>query len=138
MSKKLFTSCIVISLLLGLAATSFAGMGIPNNSPNIGTEAGLNNIVPSPKALAAAASYDYNSRDLVTMGTEAGSAVIASGKAKTAAENFDYNAELLSLVGTEAGQTPSGVGFNNAAGTGIDLEYIAGEEKSDTNVPCRC
>lgn len=105
-------------ILLGLAATSFAGMGIPNNSPNIGTEAGVE-IVASPKAAAAAASYNYSSLDLIAMGTEAGSDVVGSEKAKAAGANFDYNSELLVLIGTEAGQSPIGVGL-------------------DANTPCRC
>jgi hypothetical protein len=116
--KSTLISGMTSLILLGLATTSFAGMGIPNNSPNIGTEAGVE-IVASPKAVAAAASYDYRSLDLLAMGTEAGSDIIGSEKAKTAGANFDYNSELLVLIGTEAGQSP----------TGVEL---------DTNTPCRC
>lgn len=135
--KKLTISSLVVFLLLSLAATSFAGLGIPNNGPNIGTEAGID-IVASEKAKTAAVTYDYNNKQLALVGTEAGAKVIASEKAKTAAATYNYNDELLALVGTEGGKTQSGVDLNNSKNTASNLEHLAGENKSDTNVPCRC
>ena len=125
MKKKLLTSCLAASLLLGLAATSFAGMGIPGNSPNIGTEAGVD-IVASEKAKTAAANFDYNATQLAQVGTEAGAEVIASEKAEIATANFDYNADQLAQVGTEAGYDPASMstdrGFFN---TGTPSEQVA-------------
>jgi hypothetical protein len=117
-TKSTLISGLTSLILLGLAATSFAGMGIPGNSQNIGTEAGVE-IVASPGALATAENYDYSSRDLVAMGTEAGSDIVGSEKAKAAGANFDYNSELLALIGTEAGQPLIGVELG-------------------TNTPCWC
>ena len=135
--KKLAISSLIVSLLLSLAATSFAGIGIHNNRPDVGTEAGIDTMA-SPKALAAAANYDYSSYSLGDMGTEAGAEVIASEKARIAAATFDYSGELFAWVDTEAGHPPIGVHTYETSGTGGALEYIAGKDKSDTDIPCRC
>ena len=124
-SKKLTISGLTASLLLGLAVTSFAGVGIPGNSPNIGTEAGVD-IVASEKAQTAAASFKYNAAQLAQVGTEGGVGVIASNSAITAATAYNYRAEQLAWVGTEAGQGPTGLssdrGFFNA---GTAAEQVA-------------
>ena len=70
-SKKLTIGGLTASLLLGLAVASFAGIGIPGNSSNIGTEAGVD-IVASETAKTAAANFNYNSVQLAQVGTEAG------------------------------------------------------------------
>src|SRR6056297_2610037 len=138
MKKKLFTSCLAVSVLLGLAATSFAGIGIPGNSPNIGTEAGVD-IVASEKAKTAAANFDYNAAQLAQVGTEAGAEVIASEKSTIAAANFDYKAVQLAQVGTEAGYDPTRA--NTARGlfnTGAASEQVAEKDKKDKKASSRC
>jgi len=138
MKKKLFTSCLAVSVLLGLAATSFAGIGIPGNSPNIGTEAGVD-IVASEKAKTAAANFDYNAAQLAQVGTEAGAEVSASKKAKIASANYDYNANLLAQVGTEAGYDPAGISTaSDLFNAETALEYVAEKDKADNKAPCRC
>ncbi len=104
MKKKTTINGLAVSLLIGFAATSFAGQGIPGNQPGIGTEAGID-IVASDKALQAAANYNYDADQLAQIGTEAGIDVRASQNAIETAANYDYNPERLALVGTEAGYT---------------------------------
>jgi hypothetical protein len=138
MKKKLFTNCIAVSLLLGLAATAFAGMGIPGNSPHIGTEAGVD-IVASEKAKTVVTNFDYNAAQLAQVGTEAGADVIASEKAKKATENYDYNAVQLAQVGTEAGYDPTGISTaSDLFNTETALDYVAEKDKADNKAPCRC
>lgn len=138
MKKTLFTSGLVIFLLLGLAATSFAGMGIPTNRPNMGTEAGAD-IVASEKAKIAAANFNYNATQLAQVGTEAGADVIASEKAKIAAKTFNYNAEHLAWVGTEAGYDPTGMGVDRGIFNAEPAsEQVADKDKLDNKSPCRC
>ena len=131
MSKKTtLIGGLVTLVLFGFAATSFAGMGIPGNAPNIGTEAGVD-IVAGDQAKRAAANVEYSSNQLAQVGTEAGTDVVASNQARTAAASYDYNPELLAQVGTEAGISPSGVGFKHSGINVAPQEQTAG--KSDAN-----
>lgn len=115
-------------MLLGVSAISFAGIGIPNNSTNIGSEAGVA-IVASEQAKTAAANFNYNTSQLAQIGTEAGTDVIASDKAKIAAANFDYNTNHLAWVGTEAGQNPIGVRIPSGIHSfGAPLEQVVDKE----------
>lgn len=124
-NKKLTISGLTVSLLLGLAVTSFAGAGIPGNNPNIGTEAGVD-IVASQKAQTAAARFNYQVTQLARVGTEGGADVIASNSAKNAAKSYNYSAEQLAWVGTEAGQAPTGLSVDRSFfNTGTVAEQVA-------------
>lgn len=125
---KLTISGLLASLLLSFAATAFAGMGIPNNNPAVGTEAGnweFNFDAPPTKADIAAQNHNYDRERLTLIGTEAGVDVIASCKAKATAEIIDYNTDLLALVGTEAGQNPVGLDLDGGfQGFGSTMEHV--------------
>ncbi|MBW6510369.1 MAG: hypothetical protein K0A94_12605 [Desulfuromonadales bacterium] len=124
-NKKLTIGSLAASLLLGLAVTSFAGIGIPGNSPHIGTEAGVD-IVAGEKAKTAAANFNYNAAQLAWIGTEAGAEVVASEKATIAAANFDYSAVQLAWIGTEAGYDPTGLSKDRGLfNTGSAAEQVA-------------
>ncbi len=123
--------------LLSLAATSFAGQGIPGNQPHIGTEAGID-IVASDKALKAAVNYDYDANRLAQVGTEAGIDVQATQKAIAAAANYNYNPELLAQVGTEAGYDQYGQSFGTGRHTGASEQNIADKNSKDKSTGCRC
>jgi len=90
-----------IGLFVGLFLFTLSGQVF---AYGVGTEAGVD-VVASPTALAAAASYDYSSRDLVAIGTEAGGEVRASHKSLQAAAESSSSQDRLhaKLIGTEAG-----------------------------------
>lgn len=134
--KTTLISGMTSLILVGLAATSFAGMGIPNNNPAVGTEAGnwqYQFDAPVTKADIAALNHTYDQENLALVGTEAGTDIIAGNKSKAAAAAFDYNPEQLALVGTEAGHDPSGVDFNNAADSDRTCEHITDADQADKN-----
>ena len=91
----------IIGLFVGLFLLTLSGQVF---AYGVGTEAGVD-VVASPTALAAAASYDYSNRDLVAIGTEAGAEVRASQKALQAAAESSATQDPLhaKLIGTEAG-----------------------------------
>ncbi len=100
----------IIGLFVGLFLLTLSGQVL---AYGVGTEAGVE-VVASPTALAAAASFDYSNRDLVAIGTEAGGEVRASQKALQAAAERTSNQDPLhaKLIGTEAGLgSPHAGGF---------------------------
>lgn len=147
MKNKKFTIsglfAFLLWLLLGLAATSFAGMGVPDSNPAVGTEAGaweLDFDAPLTKADIAAQYPGYDQENLALVGTEAGVDVIASCKARTAAEIIDYNTELLALVGTEAGHNPYGVSLDGGY-QGLEsttMEHVVERDSQGEGTLYRC
>lgn len=99
----------IIGLFVGLFLLTLSSQVL---AYGVGTEAGVD-VVASPKALAAAASYDYSDRDLVALGTEAGVEVKASQKALQAAVESSAKQDPLhaKLIGTEAGLESPHTGF---------------------------
>ena len=131
-NRRLMISGLIASLLLSLAATAFAGMGITNHNQAVGTEAGkwkFNFDAPPTMADIAARDHHYDRERLALIGTEAGVDVIASCKARATAEIIEYNTDLLALIGTEAGQNSVGVHLDGGfQGFGSTMEHVVEQD----------
>lgn len=137
-----FIGGLVALLLLGLTATSFAGVHADQRN-DIGTEAGGDwrfvFDAPETKADIAAQNYSYDDARLARIGTEAGvdwrlDFDAPPTRADIAAQNHDYSIERMSLVGTEAGQQPIGLNLQNSGGI---ADQVAGENRL-LDPACRC
>ena len=131
-------------LLLGLAATSFAGIHAEQRN-GIGPEAGVDWHVgvvfdaPETKADIAAQNHSSDKERLARVGTEGGvdwrfDFDTPQTRADVAAQNHDYSIERMAVIGTEAGQQPVGLNLQNSGGI---QEQVAGENRL-LDPACQC
>ena len=97
--KELIISMFVGLLLICLSGVSFAS--------DVGSEAGMNNLPASQKAMKAAETHDYSMLEHSKVGTEAGNWEYRFDAPQTsadvAAKNHQYDQGRLDMIGTEAG-----------------------------------